>query len=93
LRDESHCAILRTVKAVIYLAPARRALHRHRADADRIMTKVDAYAANPLAFAKVKTLKGSTGQRLRVGDFRVIFEETATEVIVTDIGPRGGIYD
>ena len=57
------------------------------------MAKVDAYAANPTAFPKVKTLAGTTGKRLRVGDFRVIFEETATEVIVTDIGPRSGIYD
>jgi mRNA interferase RelE/StbE len=38
-------------------------------------------------------LKGSSGKRLRVGAFRVIFEETADEIIVTAIGPRGGIYD
>jgi mRNA interferase RelE/StbE len=78
---------------VIYLAPARRALRKHRSMARRIMAKVDAYAANPTAFAKVKALANSTGKRLRVGDFRVIFEETETEVIVTNIGPRGEIYD
>lgn len=78
---------------MIYLAPARKALRRHKAEAARIMAKVDAYATNPTAFPKVKTLAGTTGKRLRVGDFRVIFEETATEVIVTDIGPRGGIYN
>jgi mRNA interferase RelE/StbE len=31
--------------------------------------------------------------RLRVGDYRVIFEETADEMIVTKIGPRGSVYD
>ena len=30
--------------------------------------------------------------RLCVGDFRVHFEETATEIIVSDIGPCGSIY-
>jgi hypothetical protein len=29
----------------------------------------------------------------RYSDFRVLFRETATEVIVPDIGPRGSIYD
>ena len=77
---------------MIYLAPARKALRRHKAEAERILAKVDAYAADPTAFPKVKMLAGTAGKRLRVGDFRVIFEETATEVIVTDIGPRGGIY-
>jgi mRNA interferase RelE/StbE len=81
------------MKTVIYLAPARKALRTHRAEAERIMAKVDAYAANPDAFPKVKTLAGMTGKRLRVGSFRVIFEETATELIVTDIGPRGSVYD
>jgi mRNA interferase RelE/StbE len=29
----------------------------------------------------------------RVGDFRVIFTETADTITVLDIGPRGGIYE
>jgi len=28
-----------------------------------------------------------------VGDFRVLFEETESEIIVVDLGPRGQIYD
>jgi mRNA interferase RelE/StbE len=80
----SHYEII-TVKSVTYLAKARRALRKHKTLAERIMDKVD-------AFSKVKTLKGG-GKRLRVGSFRVIFEETPQEIIVTDIGPRGGIYD
>jgi mRNA interferase RelE/StbE len=80
------------MKSVTYLARARKALMKHKALAKRIMDKVDAYAKNPSAFSRVKTLKGG-GKRLRVGSFRVIFEETDDEIIVTDIGPRGGIYD
>ena len=33
-------------------------------------------------------LSGRSGKRLRVGDFRVIFEESDTEILVTKIGPR-----
>src|SRR6185437_15995711 len=29
----------------------------------------------------------------RLGDYRVVFEETGTELIVTKIGPRGSVYD
>jgi mRNA interferase RelE/StbE len=81
------------MKRVVYLAPARKALLKHKAEANRIMDKIDAYAANPTAFPKVKTLKGETGKRLRVGAFRVLFEETEGGIVVTNIGPRGGIYD
>ena len=75
------------VKEVVYLSLARKALRRHRTQAGRIMAKVDAYAVDPGAFPKVKTLTNSSAKRLRVGDFRVIFEETETKVIVTKIGP------
>lgn len=75
------------------LASARTALLKHKSVAKRIMDKVDAYAAASSAFPKVKTLRGGAGKRLRVGSFQVIFEETAEEIIVTGIGPRGGVYD
>jgi mRNA interferase RelE/StbE len=81
------------VKRVVYTPRAQRALVKHRADAKRIVAKVKAYAASPEAFAKVKTLKGIEGKRLRVGDFRILFTETEEEVVVTAIGPRGDIYD
>lgn len=92
--DESQYAIsLGVPKAVIFLAPARKALLKHRAEAERIVRKIEAYAEAPAAFAgSVKALKGRSGKRLRVGDFRVIFEETPTEILVTAIGPRGSIY-
>ena len=82
------------MKQVILLPLAAKALRKHRADAERILSKIENYAANPASLAnKVKALQGSTGLRLRVGEYRVIFEETDSEIIVTKIGPRGSVYD
>ena len=38
-------------------------------------------------------LVGSPAKRLRVGDYRILFEEDEQEIRVARIGPRGGIYD
>jgi mRNA interferase RelE/StbE len=82
------------VKTVSYSRAAVRALRKHRNVAPRIMAKVEAYVANPASLANMVTdMVGKDSMRLRVGDFRVLFRETATEVIVLDIGPRGSIYD
>ena len=41
----------------------------------------------------VKSLKGEpNGFRLRVGKWRVIFQKFDDELIIRDIGTRGGIY-
>ena len=41
----------------------------------------------------VKKLRGYTAAfRLRIGDYRVLFEMSATEIRVSDILPRGGAY-
>jgi mRNA interferase RelE/StbE len=82
------------VKRVTILPVPLKFLRRYRADAEHIVAKVQDYARNPQSQANnIKALKGGHGLRLRVGDFRVIFEETADEIVVTKIGPRGGIYD
>lgn len=82
------------MKPVVILPAAAKALRKHRAEAERILAKIESYATNPASQARnVKTLKGLNVRRLRVGDFRVVFEETQTEIIVTRIGPRGSIYD
>jgi mRNA interferase RelE/StbE len=79
---------------VLYTRAAARALRRHGNMAARITAKVEAYAADPAALANMVTeMVGEDYMRLRVGDFRVLFRETATEITVLDIGPRGGIYD
>lgn len=60
----------------------------------RIMAKIDQYAADPTALANMVTeMVGQDSKRLRVGDYRVLFRETANEVIVLDLGPRGSIYN
>ncbi len=81
-------------KAVVILPAAAKSLRRHRSEAGRILEKIEVYALDPASQANnVKKLVGSTALRLRVGDFRVVFEETETEIIVTRIGPRGSVYD
>jgi len=58
------------------------------------MTKIDSLAANPEAFTNMVTeLKGSRARRFRIGGYRVIFEETDSEIVVTAIGPGGSIYE
>ena len=62
--------------------------------AGRLLKAVADYAGDPSSHANnVTRLAGSMAERLRVGDFRVVFEETETEIVVTKIGPRGSIYD
>jgi mRNA interferase RelE/StbE len=83
------------VKDVRYQRRAQRAMLKYAADAPRITAKVLAYAANPQSQANnIKRLKGARATyRLRVGDYRVIFVEDGDLIVVTDIGPRGSIYD
>jgi mRNA interferase RelE/StbE len=82
------------MKRVILLKPAVAALRKHRNVASRVQEKIAAYAADPASLANsVTELRGSSLKRLRVGDFRVLFEETPTEMIISRIGPRGSIYD
>jgi mRNA interferase RelE/StbE len=76
-----------------YTATAARALKRHANRAKVIGEKINQYAENPAAQAnQVKALAGSDAKRLRVGDYRVIFSETADAILILDLGPRGGIY-
>jgi mRNA interferase RelE/StbE len=82
------------MKSIVLLGRARTALLKHRNMARRIIQKLDAYAADPNALAnQVTETRGRALKRMRVGDFRVLFEETETEIIVVDLGPRGEIYD
>jgi mRNA interferase RelE/StbE len=78
-------------KTVRYSPDALAALFRHRNRAEQIMAKIERFAES--GAGDVKSLAGSNARRLRVGDFRVIFEESATEIVISRIGPRGGVYD
>lgn len=61
--------------------------------AARLRKAINDYAADPKAHANnVKSL-GDRGTGMRVGDYRIIFDETDTEILVTKVGPRGDVYD
>lgn len=79
------------MKTIRYTLQATAELQKHHAVAARILKKIADYAAK--GAGDVIELSGRSGKRLRVGDFRVIFEESDTEILVTKIGPRKNVYD
>ena len=82
------------MKRIVFLKPALMALKAHQNVAPRLREKVAVYAADPASLANVVTeLRGSSMKRLRVGDFRILFEETETEILVSKIATRGSVYD
>jgi mRNA interferase RelE/StbE len=82
------------VKRVLYSKAAEKDLDRHANMAERVYRAMRDYATGTGARAnRVKPLKGVESKRLRVGDFRVLFIETADEIVVTRIAPRGSAYE
>ena len=66
-----------------------------RNTAQLIREKVEQVAVDPFAsIANAKKLQGRSGYRLRVGDWRVIYEINQDEVviIVMKIAPRAEVY-
>ena len=60
-----------------------------------IVTKINQLAENPYApNNNVTRLTGETGYRLRVGDWRVLYEiyDDTLVIEIVKIGPRGGVY-
>ena len=82
------------MKRVVYSRDAAKTLMKMPANLRRtVRAKIEQYAANPAALAnQVRRLQGEPGYRLRVGDWRVIFDQDRTSVIVLAIGSRGSIY-
>ena len=63
--------------------------------AKTVVRKIDQLAESPYAPNKnVARLKGERGYRLRVGDWRVLYEIRDNNLVVEiiKIGPRGGVY-
>ena len=79
-----------------YLKRAERALlTMPRTTAILIRDKLRLLATDPYApNNNVKKLQGREGYRMRVGDWRVIYEirDDQLIILVLDIGPRGEIY-
>jgi len=58
----------------------------------RILKKVDELSENPF-YKDIKRLKGQNDFRLRVGDYRVIFEIEKDTIIILKVGHRKNIYE
>jgi mRNA interferase RelE/StbE len=61
----------------------------------RIVAKIREVSVNPYAPNNNLTrLQGSDGYRLRVGDWRIIYEldDDRLVMLVLEVGSRGGIY-
>ena len=64
-----------------------------RNEAERIIAKVRQFAADPAALGNnVKALIGLGLIRLRVGDWRVIMDDSGLVLTVLNVGPRGSVY-
>jgi mRNA interferase RelE/StbE len=84
------------MKQVEYARAALKTLKRiDAATSNRIRDKVEQYAQDPASLENnVIAMKGGDGLlRMRVGDWRVIFNEDMVVVFVVRIAPRGGAYD
>lgn len=80
-----------------YSRDALKALLRMPVNTARLIrTKIEQLAADPFApNNNVKRLKGMDAFRLRVGDWRVVYEidRRAITIAVIRIGPRGNVYE
>lgn len=83
------------MKHVVYSRSALKTLRRMPVnEAKRIVAKVDQYAVKSESLAnQVKKLTGSRFIRLRVGDWRVIMDDTGAVLEVLKVGPRGSVYE
>lgn len=82
------------MKRILLMPEARKALARMpRPVAERILDKLALYASEPAALANnVKRLRDDPGLRLRIGAWRVLFDEDEETIIVRAVRPRGGAY-
>ncbi len=82
------------MKEIAFSKEAVRALRRMPANtAILIRSKIDQYARDPASLSNnVIRLQGREGWRLRVGEWRVIFDDDGAVLAILAIGPGGGIY-
>jgi mRNA interferase RelE/StbE len=80
------------VKQILFTPAATRQWVKLSGD---IRRRIDARLAEFAATGNgdVKRLRGRAGARLRIGDWRVIFEEDNDHIIVVAVGHRREIYD
>lgn len=82
------------MKKITYLPEAVKYLKRMpKNDSKRVVSKIEQYAKSPESLANnVTKLAGEPFSRLRVGNYRVIFDETDRVIEIQRIAPRGRAY-
>jgi mRNA interferase RelE/StbE len=80
------------MKAIVFTPAAARQWAKL---SDDIRRRLDARLMEFASMGKgdVKWLKGRSGARLRVGDWRIIFDESKDAIVVVAVGHRREIYD
>ncbi len=58
----------------------------------RIFNRIDKLSDNPF-LGDIKKLKGDDSFRLRIGDYRVIFEVNGNIITILKVGHRKNVYD
>lgn len=80
------------MKSISFTASATRQWIKLPADVRaRIDAKLNEFVSTGLG--DVKKLKGRSGARLRVGDWRLIFYSEGEMIVVAAVGHRRDIYD
>ena len=82
--------------AIEYTREAAKTLVKLPRTLRTLMTKkIEGLARDPFGAAKVKKIVGQPGFRLRVGDWRVIYDVEQGRLVglVLRIAPRGGAYE
>ncbi len=81
---------------IVYTKEAAKTLHKLPRNVSKLVReKLDDIAANPyVRHNNVTRLQNRSGYRLRVGDWRVIYEveDAQLVILVLKLGSRGGIY-
>ena len=81
---------------IVFTKQANRALRKMSRDTARLIReKLDQLAQDPYApNLNLTKLQGRSGYRLRVGDWRVIYEleDDRLVILVLKVAPRGGVY-
>lgn len=82
------------MKEIIFARQADKALRSMPTNqAARIKAKIGQYARDPASLANnVKRLQGTDLMRLRIGDWRVVFDEDGHVLAILEIASRGSAY-
>lgn len=58
----------------------------------RISKKIDALASNPFPKQVTRLVESDNLMRVRVGDYRIVYQVTATRLTITQVGHRSKVY-